>query len=314
MRAALVDDRLAGRRHRVAARCRRRLPFPGLVEFDAAAMADAAVEAATTVLAAAEPPVAVGITNQRASTIVWDRATGEPIGPGIGWQDLRTVFDCIAAKAEHGVSLAPNQSITKLAWLLANVAGERRPRPVLRHRRHVVGLDADRRRRARHRPHQRRRHRPRGGADVGWNERAAPTPSASPCRCCRRIVDSCGDRRRGDGACREHRRSPRSSATSRRRSSGRGAFATARPRSRSASGGMLDLCTGTDGPGGAPPGRPRHLSDRRLVARRRPDVGHRGDHAVGRHQRAVAASRTSASSTRRRRVTTWRPSSATPTA
>jgi glycerol kinase len=68
--------------------------------------------------------VAVGITNQRASTIVWDRASGEPIGPGIGWQDLRTVFDCIAAKAEHGVSIAPNQSITKLAWLLANVAGD----------------------------------------------------------------------------------------------------------------------------------------------------------------------------------------------
>ena len=54
---------------------------------------------------------------------MWDRATGEPIGPGIGWQDLRTVFDCITAKADHGVSLAPNQSLTKLAWLLTNVAG-----------------------------------------------------------------------------------------------------------------------------------------------------------------------------------------------
>ena len=98
-------------------------PFPGLVEFDAAAMAAAVIHAATKVLGRGPAPVAVGITNQRASTIVWDRTTGEPIGPGIGWQDLRTVFDCITAKAEHGVSLTPNQSITKLAWLLANVPG-----------------------------------------------------------------------------------------------------------------------------------------------------------------------------------------------
>jgi glycerol kinase len=122
MRAALVDERL-----RVVAIESRSMPpstpFPGLVEFDAAAMAAAATDAATKVVSGGPPPVAVGITNQRASTIVWDRATGEPIGPGIGWQDLRTVFDCITAKAEHGVSLAPNQSITKLAWLLANVPG-----------------------------------------------------------------------------------------------------------------------------------------------------------------------------------------------
>ena len=40
---------------------------------------------------------AVGITNQRASTVVWDRATGEPIGPALGWQDLRTV-----GRVHHG--------------------------------------------------------------------------------------------------------------------------------------------------------------------------------------------------------------------
>jgi glycerol kinase len=122
MRAALVDEQL-----RVVAIERRTMPpttpFPGLVEFDAAAMATAALEAAKAVVAGRPAPDAVGITNQRASTIVWDRATGEPIGPGIGWQDLRTVFDCITAKTEHGVSLLPNQSITKLAWLLANTPG-----------------------------------------------------------------------------------------------------------------------------------------------------------------------------------------------
>ena len=100
-------------------------PFPGLVEFDGAAMADAVLDVATKSLAAAGPVSAVGITNQRASTLVWDRNTGQPIGPGLGWQDLRTVFDCITAKAEHGLALAPNQSATKVAWLLNNVAGAR---------------------------------------------------------------------------------------------------------------------------------------------------------------------------------------------
>ena len=100
-------------------------PFPGLVEFDGAAMADAVLDVATKSLAAAGPVAAVGITNQRASTLVWDRGTGQPIGPGLGWQDLRTVFDCITAKAEHGLALAPNQSATKVAWLLNNIAGAR---------------------------------------------------------------------------------------------------------------------------------------------------------------------------------------------
>ena len=93
-------------------------PFPGMVEFDAAGMATAVLQVSHAALAEAGPVQAVGITAQRASTIVWDRATGEPVGPGIGWQDLRTVFDCITAKSEHGLQLAPNQSATKVAWLL----------------------------------------------------------------------------------------------------------------------------------------------------------------------------------------------------
>jgi glycerol kinase len=93
-------------------------PFPGLVEFDAAAMARTVLEVARLSLAAGGPVQAVGITAQRASTVVWDRATGDPVGPAIGWQDLRTVFDCITARAEHGLHLAPNQSATKVAALL----------------------------------------------------------------------------------------------------------------------------------------------------------------------------------------------------
>ncbi len=93
-------------------------PFAGLVEFDGAGMAQSVLGVAHAALAEAGPVQAVGISAQRASTIVWDRATGEPVGPGLGWQDLRTVIDCIVAKSEHGLGLAPNQSATKVAWLL----------------------------------------------------------------------------------------------------------------------------------------------------------------------------------------------------
>ena len=104
-------------------------PFPGLVEFDATALATTALDATSAVLnRLGGPPIdGVGIATQRASTIVWERSTGKPIGPGLGWQDLRTVGECIAARAEHALPLAPNQSATKIAWLLANVAGDRDP-------------------------------------------------------------------------------------------------------------------------------------------------------------------------------------------
>ena len=93
-------------------------PFPGLVEFDATTMAAAVLEVATASLADEGGPVqAVGIANQRASTVVWERATGKPVGPGIGWQDLRTVGTCLELQAD-GIRLAPNASATKLAALL----------------------------------------------------------------------------------------------------------------------------------------------------------------------------------------------------
>lgn len=96
-------------------------PFPGLVEFDARALAQAVEELATTALQRGGPVAAVGIATQRASTIVWDRRTGEPIGPALGWQDLRTVMECIALDTEHGIKMAPNQSATKAQWLLRSV-------------------------------------------------------------------------------------------------------------------------------------------------------------------------------------------------
>jgi len=92
-------------------------PAPSFVEFDAAEMARASLEVATAALGDGGPVDAVGIANQRASTIVWDRSTGEPVGPGIGWQDLRTVGMCLMLQAS-GIRLAPNASATKLAFLL----------------------------------------------------------------------------------------------------------------------------------------------------------------------------------------------------
>lgn len=99
-------------------------PAPGLVEFDAVAVADAALACAREVLEIEGPVEAVGISNQRASTVVWDRATGEPVAPAQGWQDLRTVGDCLVLAAE-GIRLAPNQSATKLANILDAVDPDR---------------------------------------------------------------------------------------------------------------------------------------------------------------------------------------------
>jgi glycerol kinase len=123
IRAAIVDDEL-----RIRSLARRPFPpstpFPGLVEFEAVELVALVLDAAAEATAGAgEAVTAVGITNQRASTILWDRATGEPIAPALGWQDLRTVGECIVARAEHDLALAPNQSATKLGWILANTPG-----------------------------------------------------------------------------------------------------------------------------------------------------------------------------------------------
>jgi glycerol kinase len=99
-------------------------PAPGMVEFDAEVLATAALECARAALARGGPVSAVGIANQRASTIVWDRATGVPVAPGIGWQDLRTVIDCLVLQAE-GIRVAPNASATKAKHLLDAADPER---------------------------------------------------------------------------------------------------------------------------------------------------------------------------------------------
>jgi len=99
-------------------------PEPGFVEFDAVEMTATALEVVREVLAGHGPVDAVGITNQRASTIVWDRATGAPVAPGIGWQDLRTAGTCLVLQAD-GIRVAPNASATKASWLLDEADPER---------------------------------------------------------------------------------------------------------------------------------------------------------------------------------------------
>ena len=76
---------------------------------------------------------AIGITNQRATTVVWDRTTGDPIAPAIVWQDTRTadyietIRDAWAdrAYARTGWALAPVYSSLSLRWILEHVAGAR---------------------------------------------------------------------------------------------------------------------------------------------------------------------------------------------
>ncbi len=114
-------------------------PHPGWVEHDAEEIwgTQAATIAEALALADAEPAeiAAVGITNQRETTVLWDRSTGKPVAPAIVWQDRRTASVCEQLRSEGhepgitrrtGLLLDPYFSATKLAWLLDEVPGARR--------------------------------------------------------------------------------------------------------------------------------------------------------------------------------------------
>ena len=77
---------------------------------------------------------AIGITNQRETTVIWDRKTGAPIHRAIVWQDRRTAEFCRTLNAgghgklvqeRTGLLIDPYFSATKIAWMLDNVAGAR---------------------------------------------------------------------------------------------------------------------------------------------------------------------------------------------
>jgi glycerol kinase len=113
-------------------------PRPGWVEHDPEAIwsSVAAVTRGAMGKAGADATniTAIGITNQRETTVIWDRETGEPVYNAIVWQDRRTADYCQAKKADGletmvtektGLRLDPYFSATKIAWVLDNVAGSR---------------------------------------------------------------------------------------------------------------------------------------------------------------------------------------------
>lgn len=82
--------------------------------------------------AAGGPIAGIGITNQRETTIIWDRGTGQPVYNAIVWQDRRTADDCASMKRHEGMIaektgllLDPYFSATKIKWILDNVDGAR---------------------------------------------------------------------------------------------------------------------------------------------------------------------------------------------
>ncbi|BDE04883.1 glycerol kinase [Vulcanimicrobium alpinum] len=113
-------------------------PRPGWVEHDPREIWTTQLETARAALrnagATAADVAAIGITNQRETAILWDRATGAPVAPAIVWQDRRTADRCDALRAnglepliraQTGLVLDPYFSATKIAWLLDRVAGLR---------------------------------------------------------------------------------------------------------------------------------------------------------------------------------------------
>lgn len=113
-------------------------PTPGWVEHDAAEIWQSQIDVAREVVARAnirpDQVEAIGITNQRETTVVWDRATGQPIYKAIVWQDRRTAGFCDQLKAKGHEEYIRNStglvvdayfSGTKVNWILDNVEGAR---------------------------------------------------------------------------------------------------------------------------------------------------------------------------------------------
>ncbi len=134
----ILFDR-AGRRVATAQReFAQHFPHDGWVEHDPEAIWESVIETCREVIQRAGTDVAriagIGITNQRETTLLWDRATGKPLYNAIVWQDRRTADACRGLRdAGHldlvqsrtGLLIDPYFSATKLAWLLDNVEGAR---------------------------------------------------------------------------------------------------------------------------------------------------------------------------------------------
>ena len=135
---ALVFDHAGTVRAVAQQEFRQLFPQPGWVEHDAgeiwATQSGVMHEALARAGIGARDVAAIGITNQRETTVLWDRATGQPIAHAIVWQDRRTASLCDELRAaghagmiarKTGLVLDAYFSGTKLKWLLDNVAGAR---------------------------------------------------------------------------------------------------------------------------------------------------------------------------------------------
>ena len=135
---AIVFDRLGNKLGVAQRELPQSFPEPGWVEHDAMHIWDDTLACARGALAdaqlTADALAAIGITNQRETTVVWDRASGQPIHPAIVWQDRRTADFCAerseAFLGRHlnvrtGLLLDPYFSATKIAWILDHVPGAR---------------------------------------------------------------------------------------------------------------------------------------------------------------------------------------------
>ena len=111
-------------------------PHPGWVEHEPQdiwnSTIDSAREAIEKAGIQAADITAIGITNQRETTLVWDRHTGEPVYRAIVWQDRRTADECLPLQQHTdmlreltGLLPDPYFSATKIAWILDNVEGAR---------------------------------------------------------------------------------------------------------------------------------------------------------------------------------------------
>ncbi len=135
---AVVFDRAGKRLSMAQKEITQSYPRPGWVEHDPeeiwASQIGAAHEALARAGASRQDLAAVGIANQRETTIVWERSTGAPIYPAIVWQDRRTAPECEALKQSGrdemlqrttGLLADSYFSATKIAWILENVPGAR---------------------------------------------------------------------------------------------------------------------------------------------------------------------------------------------
>jgi glycerol kinase len=117
---------------------RQTYPAPGEVEHDPEEIWTAVVATVRTVMAraqiAANDVAGIGITNQRETTVIWDKRTGKPIHNAIVWQDRRTAEYCESLRrtgheggiaSKTGLLLDPYFSASKIAWLLDHVEGAR---------------------------------------------------------------------------------------------------------------------------------------------------------------------------------------------